>query len=470
VLVKGGGLNALKIAQLSAGTLDLMASKSSPGMLDREDSSAFEERRMNRAQQPIKLKPELPAAPVRPGLLQRKCGCGGSAGLAGECEECGAEKLSLQRSARNGERNAQDYMAAPPIVHEVLNSTGNTLDQNTRQFMESRFAHDFSRIGVSSGLQASGSGLQVGPVEDPHEREADMVAGRVMGHSESPSTTKTDRGFDFSNVRIHADARAAESARSVAALAYTVGRDIVFGEGQYRPHTMQGQRLLAHELAHVAQQGATSTPARTQRQPVLQRTRVTLSTEGRCPDATKIAEAIPGARAMADTASHWFISLGERDRARVNLLLRANFLSDSDSVHVSVSSRVASIGHHLASAQAGRITFVCADSTDTNCGDREGYVMDNEPDRIHLCPPFFNLTLEGRRWMLVHECAHLAGARRLPESYYAMFGEVGEEQCRQGSVSATTQLALENADNYARLIWCLTKPPGLVITPPTATP
>ena len=425
---------------------------------------------MNRAQQSIKPEPELPAGPVRSGLLQRKCACGGSAGLTGECEECGAEKLSLQRSARNGERNAQGSMAAPPIVHEVLNSTGSTLDQNTRHFMESRFGHDFSRIGVSSGLQASGNGLQVGPVDDSHEREADMVADRVMTHSESPFATKMDRGLDFSHVRIHTDARAAESAQSVDALAYTVGRDIVFGDGQYRPDTSEGQRLLAHELTHVAQQGGMSSRGLTQRQPILQRTRVTLSTEGRCPDEMKIAEAIPGARAMADTAFQWLISLGERDRARVNLLLRANFLSDSDAVHVSVSSRVLGIGHELGSAQAGRITFVCADATDTNCGDREGYVMDNEPTRIHLCPPFFNLTLEGRRWMLIHECAHLAGARRLPESYYAMFGGVEEEQCRQGSVSATTSLALENADNYARLIWCLTKPAGTVINPPTATP
>ena len=61
-------------------------------------------------------------------------------------------------------------------------------------------------------------------------------------------------GFDFSRVRIHADSRAAESARTVNALAYTVGNDIVFAAGQYAPRAAPGQRLLAHELAHVAQQ------------------------------------------------------------------------------------------------------------------------------------------------------------------------------------------------------------------------
>ncbi len=64
---------------------------------------------------------------------------------------------------------------------------------------------------------------------------------------------------DFSGVRVHTDAQAAESAQSLDALAYTVGRDVVFGAGQYAPHTPAGQTLLAHELTHVVQQGAART-------------------------------------------------------------------------------------------------------------------------------------------------------------------------------------------------------------------
>jgi Domain of unknown function (DUF4157) len=64
---------------------------------------------------------------------------------------------------------------------------------------------------------------------------------------------------DFSQVRIHTDQRAAESAKSVNALAYTVGRDVVFGSGQYSPETPAGQRLLAHELTHVVQQRGVDT-------------------------------------------------------------------------------------------------------------------------------------------------------------------------------------------------------------------
>jgi hypothetical protein len=55
-------------------------------------------------------------------------------------------------------------------------------------------------------------------------------------------------------VRVHTDAKAAESAQAVNALAYTVGHNVVFGLGQYAPHTREGQHLLAHELTHTIQQ------------------------------------------------------------------------------------------------------------------------------------------------------------------------------------------------------------------------
>ena len=61
-------------------------------------------------------------------------------------------------------------------------------------------------------------------------------------------------GADFSQVRIHTDTRAAETAKSINAKAFTVGRDIAFGGNQYAPESHGGRRLLAHELTHVVQQ------------------------------------------------------------------------------------------------------------------------------------------------------------------------------------------------------------------------
>jgi|GEM_PF-3601228 len=67
-------------------------------------------------------------------------------------------------------------------------------------------------------------------------------------------------GRDFSDVRVHADSRAAESARGVSANAYAAGNHIVFGAGKFAPHLNEGKQLIAHELAHTIQAGVESPP------------------------------------------------------------------------------------------------------------------------------------------------------------------------------------------------------------------
>jgi hypothetical protein len=139
------------------------------------------------------------AAPTLPRTaVLRRCACGGRAPGGGECEECRAKRMGLRRSATP--TAAPGF--APPLVHDVLRSPGRPLDAGTRAYMEPRFGHSFAAV------------------------------------------------------RIHADARAAESAASVQAHAYTVGRDVVFGAGMYAPDSADGRRLIAHELAHVVQQSA----------------------------------------------------------------------------------------------------------------------------------------------------------------------------------------------------------------------
>jgi hypothetical protein len=87
----------------------------------------------------------------------------------------------------------------------------------------------------------------------------DFVSSLGSGRPLDPATLdfmESRFGHDFAGVRIHTDAAAAATAHSVDALAYTVGRDVVFGAGQYAPETTQGQRVLAHELTHVIQQSS----------------------------------------------------------------------------------------------------------------------------------------------------------------------------------------------------------------------
>ena len=120
-----------------------------------------------------------------------------------KCAECEEEEEKLARK-ETGTGIGYDSMVAPDVVHQTLASPGELLDDHTRDFFQARFGHDFS------------------------------------------------------HVRVHLDDSASTSARALGALAYTVGRDIVFSERQYAPGSADGRRLLAHELTHVVQQSGRS--------------------------------------------------------------------------------------------------------------------------------------------------------------------------------------------------------------------
>jgi Domain of unknown function (DUF4157) len=191
----------------------------------------------------------LSPSAMRRGLLQRKCTCGGTPGPTGECEEC--RKKRLQRKTQNSELGTRNDFAVPPIVHEVLRSPGQPLDEQTRAFMEPRFSNDFTLVRADANRSVPVSArAAIRAAHDECERDADAVANRVA----SMPRPLTEGRFDFSNVRIHTDAHATQSARQIDARAFTVGHDIVFDAREYAPKTISGQRLLAHELAHVVQQ------------------------------------------------------------------------------------------------------------------------------------------------------------------------------------------------------------------------
>jgi hypothetical protein len=99
---------------------------------------------------------------------------------------------------------------------------------------------------------------------------ANIDALRGGGQPLPPSTRaffEPRFGYDFSDVRVHTNGRAAETAQQVSAQAFTVGRDIVFGAGHYNPETQPGRQLLAHELTHVVQQ----TPLLSRKSSLIQR-------------------------------------------------------------------------------------------------------------------------------------------------------------------------------------------------------
>ncbi len=149
--------------------------------------------------------------------------------------------------------------------------------------------------------------IQRQPIEEEEEEEAIQakeVSGRtpeIVSHvgariqslrSAGQPLPASERAFfeprfkhDFSQVRIHKDNQAAETARELSARAYTVGQHVVFGEGEYAPDTAAGKRLIAHELTHTVQQ---SQPGRLSTASVVQRlgNPADIPNTMNCPDAT----------------------------------------------------------------------------------------------------------------------------------------------------------------------------------------
>jgi hypothetical protein len=191
------------------------------------------------------------------GFLQRKCASCDTHTIAGDiCDDCKDTQGVLRRKSPN----TSEQSGVPPIVYEVVNSSGQPLDKTTRDFFEPRFEHDFSHVPVSSAPpQLSQRSLTIGDPLDTYEHEADRFADAVM-HKNGNENKNERQGekFDLSNVRVHTSERAAASARAVNALAYTIGNNIVFGAGQFAPSTHSGQQLIAHELAHVFQQSGSA--------------------------------------------------------------------------------------------------------------------------------------------------------------------------------------------------------------------
>jgi hypothetical protein len=151
--------------------------------------------------------------------INRACDCGGG---CAECQTGGASQTRDQLQLQRVQASDTGKTAPPSLVDEVLGSPGQPLDDGTRRFMESRLQHDFARV------------------------------------------------------RVHTDEQATRSAQELGALAYTVGPHVVFQKGRFNPGSRDGKQLLAHELAHVVQQGAaanseTSLSRAASSGPVLQR-------------------------------------------------------------------------------------------------------------------------------------------------------------------------------------------------------
>jgi hypothetical protein len=315
--------------------------------------------------------------------VQRACACGGT------CDECsGGAKVQTMHT---GSDHAQEA-TAPPVVDEVLSSPGQPLEPATRTFMEDRFAHDFS------------------------------------------------------DVRVHSDAKAAESARSVNALAYTVGSDVVLGAGQHAQHTDAGRKLLAHELTHVVQQSGG-----------LGRKTLQRWTINKCNQAQSVYIEDAFAKSF-DTLSKAARRLEQKPTTdAVKAALWLAFRSDSDATAQFVSNRISTLRDKITSA-----SITCTDDTKNDeCKTDTGFHSRSPEDfgMIYLCmPAFSNASAIEQSNTLTHEAAHkYLGVR--DKGYFAkdcvetarVASKEGNEETEKDSGTAgdNPSKRFNNADSYS---------------------
>ncbi len=262
-------------------------------------------------------KQDLDATPVIGGFLQRKCACGNHTVGSGECTECSKKRLGLQSKLTVDA--AGSNLGNQAILRATRASSAHELSVQRKCACDgcSNCSSDIDEIKVQTKLEIDTPG-------DRWEMEADRIADAVVS-SKSPRTSEpatrrdasvpaipvqplpvsihrtahpnangandsvdgvdgmivsrlgkgaplpaSTRAFmeghfqsDLSAVRIHTDAVADSLNTALHSYAFTSGYDVFFATGQYSPGTVEGDRLLAHELVHTVQQGASPSDSTT---------------------------------------------------------------------------------------------------------------------------------------------------------------------------------------------------------------
>ena len=305
-------------------------------------------------------------------------------------------------------------------------------------------------------------------------------------------------GHDFSGVRVHADDRAAEAARSLSAEAYASGHNLVFGRGRYSPGTPQGQRLLAHELAHVVQQRSglsANAPLDTQHDPAeleaeanAQRflSGAPLSVRQRAPrlarrrtpeDSTTVTVEAPTGPPGCTLDQHHAIEPavnGAQDRLRRAIeRLDAYISAPADAAQQPVAAALTRHFHRADAVVATRVRqrldtlrrdmvgrdpfpVECHDGTDTSCTNSGAYVRNDS--ELVFCPAFFTGSLDWRIEALTHEMAHtLIGL------------DISDRAYRNDRLlpHLNTAEALDNAESYTMFVSELDSGRAVEGSPPT---
>jgi hypothetical protein len=363
-------------------------------------------------------------------ILVRRCACGGTPGVDGECAACRAKRL--QRSLLRAP------LEVGPPDDELEREAERAAEAVARGTRANVLRHSPLGTRASSGIEAVG----LGPGKNLAPADRAFMQDRL--------------GHDFRGVRIHTGEHAATAAQAVDARAFTVGSDVVFGAGQYAPGTTAGRRLLAHELTHVAQ-GDGPAPRALRRTPA----RKVSCAPGplNLPDGSAIADPVADITAAEDRANAMLdTAIDELSFAidQINAGGEPGWPTISDTLGHAMevlgldpNRRETWTGRGIGTAGlllrrlrmirgtigAGSFFFTCLGPA-VRGGTCPGPSCDGNNEAtscagtflMDLCPPFWALGVQGRGDAILHESCH---------NFAAFIGDTG----REGNAECFTRFA-----------------------------
>ena len=318
--------------------------------------------------------------------------------LQRKCATCAAEEEMVRTKRADGGDIAGEE--APAIVNEALSRPGKPLDAPTRAFMEPRF------------------------------------------------------GAELGQVRIQDDGLAGQASLAVGAKAFTVGDQMVFAPGEYRPHTDDGRRLLAHELAHTQQQAGSAAPLRRTSYPDC--TQPQLDAWVKPAMTTALADLNVVIPALAARP------LAAETEAALFLAFRGDDPATADKVKDSLQTIKSGLeNNEITCTQPGNLNaFEKAITPDAmQCvRGRLGYT--NAAFNVHICMNSWpGATAVLRAMVLIHEGAH-AFKHMVGDNGYFDYGTCGQSAATAG---LSTSDRLRNPDSFSCFVQYMRHDTGIVV-------
>lgn len=252
-------------------------------------------------------------------------------------------------------------------------------------------------------------------------------------------------GRDFSQVRVHTGPKAAESAQAIQARAYTRGRDVVFGSGEYAPDSHRGRRLMAHELAHVVQQASADQSDVLRRQPAAPAVPAYRDCSAAITGEADANERLDAARLRArEYVGAAIRALGAAPVAGTTYAtaLNRHFINPTAAQRAAILATFQQIRGTL---RVGN--YIC--NSNNICGTEQAFWIPDD-ELVHVCPAFWDLDRTCGAIVLIHEGGHDVGVDAAIAGHPPNRGEAAYPAGNTAPpVGQTTAQRIQNPDAYA---------------------